>query len=133
MVTASSISMAGAASPPTPIPCCQHLSLKTVFLNPEVLAPVAWPLGPAGDELSSPLGGEAHLSAWAEGPPAKEENLAAESLQSGSRRNCSYPLFVYLFLFIWLPWVLSCGMQPVGSNFLTRDQTQAQCIGSVEC
>ena len=60
---------------------------------------MARPQGPEGDELSSPLGGEAHLSAWAEGPPAKEENLAAESLQSGSRRNCSYPLFVYFYLF----------------------------------
>ena len=93
---------------------------------------MARPQGPEGDELSYPLGGEAHLSALAQGPPAKEENFAAESLQSGSRRNCSYPLFGYLFLFIWLPWVLSCGTQPVGSNFLTRDQTQALCIGSVE-
>ena len=93
---------------------------------------MARPQGQEDDELSSPLGAEAHLSAWAQGPPAKEENLAAESLQSGSRRNCSYLLFVYLFLFIWLPWVLSCGMQPVGSNFLTRGQTQALCTGSLE-
>lgn len=67
---------------------------------------VAWPQGPGGDELSSPPGGEVHLSPWAQGPPAKEENLAAEGLQSGSRMNCSHPLFIYLFLFISLLWVL---------------------------
>ena len=53
-------------------------------------------------------------------------------------------IFIYL-LFIWLHWVLvaarwllSCGMgtlssgMHVGSSSLTRDRTQAPCIGSTE-
>ena len=43
-----------------------------------------------------------------------------------------------IFLFIWLCWVLvvTCRiffqLQHVGSNFLTRNQTQAPCIGNAE-
>ena len=40
---------------------------------------------------------------------------------------------IYLFIFIYLAALgLSCGMQPVGSNFLIRDRTQALCFGSME-
>ena len=53
-------------------------------------------------------------------------------------------IYLFTYLFIWLCWVLvaarglrSCGMQTpscgthVGSSSLTRDRTQAPCIGSV--
>ena len=53
--------------------------------------------------------------------------------------------YLFIYLFIWLHWVfvaarglLSCGMQTlscgmhVGSSSLTRDQTWAPCIGSME-
>ena len=48
---------------------------------------MAWPQGLEGDELSFPPGGEVYLAPWAQGPPAKEENLAAQGLQYGPGRQ----------------------------------------------